>query len=174
MLECSLNQLTSLDVSYNPALTWLHCDENQLTSLDVSQNRALELLSCYKNQLTSLDVRQNTALETLTCNKNQLTSLDVSQNRALEILSCDDNRLTSLDCTRNTKISDFSGSNQEYDIQVDGNKLTFDLSSLPEGFEPSKAKFREGDQDLVSGTTLDFTGRQPSTVTYSLPETFIR
>ena len=228
MLECSLNQLTSLDVSYNPALTWLHCDENQLTSLDVSQNRALELLSCYKNQLTSLDVRQNTALETLTCNKNQLTSLDVSQNtaletltcnknqltsldvsqnraleilscddnqltsldvsqnRALEILSCDDNRLTSLDvsqnralknlychknqltsldCTRNTKISDFSGSNQEYDIQVDGNKLTFDLSSLPEGFEPSKAKFREGDQDLVSGTTLDFTGRQPSTVT---------
>ena len=208
MLECSLNQLTSLDVSYNPALTWLHCDENQLTSLDVSQNRALELLSCYKNQLTSLDVRQNTALETLTCNKNQLTSLDVSQNRALEILSCDDNQLTSLDvsqnraleilscddnrltsldvsqnralknlychknqltsldCTRNTKISDFSGSNQEYDIQVDGNKLTFDLSSLPEGFEPSKAKFREGDQDLVSGTTLDFTGRQPSTVTY--------
>ena len=187
MLECSLNQLTSLDVSYNPALTWLHCDENQLTSLDVSQNRALELLSCYKNQLTSLDVRQNTALETLTCNKNQLTSLDVSQNTALEILSCDDNRLTSLDvsqnralknlychknqltsldCTRNTKISDFSGSNQEYDIQVDGNKLTFDLSSLPEGFEPSKAKFREGDQDLVSGTTLDFTGRQPYTVTY--------
>ena len=187
MLECSLNQLTSLDVSYNPALTWLHCDENQLTSLDVRQNRALELLSCYKNQLTSLDVRQNTALETLTSNKNQLTSLDVRQNRALEILSCDDNRLTSLDvsqnralknlychknqltsldCTRNTKISDFSGSNQEYDIQVDGNKLTFDLSSLPEGFEPSKAKFREGDQDLVSGTTLDFTGRQPSTVTY--------
>lgn len=145
MLECSLNQLTSLDVSYNPALTWLHCDENQLTSLDVSQNRALEILSCDDNRLTSLDVSQNRALKNLYCHKNQLTSLD---------------------CTRNTKISDFSGSNQEYDIQVDGNKLTFDLSSLPEGFEPSKAKFREGDQDLVSGTTLDFTGRQPSTVTY--------
>ena len=144
MLECSLNQLTSLDVSYNPALTWLHCDENQLTSLDVSQNRALEILSCDDNRLTSLDVSQNRALKNLYCHKNQLTSLD---------------------CTRNTKISDFSGSNQEYDIQVDGNKLTFDLSSLPEGFEPSKAKFREGDQDLVSGTTLDFTGRQPSTVT---------
>ena len=166
MLECSLNQLTSLDVSYNPALTWLHCDENQLTSLDVRQNRALELLSCYKNQLTSLDVRQNRALEILSCDDNRLTSLDVSQNRALKNLYCHKNQLTSLDCTRNTKISDFSGSNQEYDIQVDGNKLTFDLSSLPEGFEPSKAKFREGDQDLVSGTTLDFTGRQPSTVTY--------
>ena len=49
-LECSGNQLTSLDVSMNTALTGLSCAANQLTSLDVSQNTALTKLWCYGNQ----------------------------------------------------------------------------------------------------------------------------
>ena len=40
------NQLTSLDVSNNTALTYLDCGNNQLTSLDVSNNTALEYLYC--------------------------------------------------------------------------------------------------------------------------------
>ena len=35
------NQLTTLDVSKNTALTDLDCDNNQLTTLDVSKNTAL-------------------------------------------------------------------------------------------------------------------------------------
>ena len=34
-MNCYSNQLTSLDVSTNPALTKLYCSSNQLTSLDV-------------------------------------------------------------------------------------------------------------------------------------------
>jgi len=45
-LDCSTNQLTSLDVSNNTALTSLWCAENQLTSLDVSHNTALAGLNC--------------------------------------------------------------------------------------------------------------------------------
>ena len=91
------NQLTSLDVSHNTALTYLDCDQNQLKSLDISQNTALITLYCSVNQLESLDVSHNTALTRLYCSDNELTSLDVSQNTALELVSCGGNQLTSLD-----------------------------------------------------------------------------
>ena len=61
------NQLTSLDVTQNTALTYLNCSGNELTSLDVTQNTGLTKLRCYENQLTSLDVTQNTALTKLNC-----------------------------------------------------------------------------------------------------------
>ena len=76
-LECTNNQLTSLDVSANTALTTLRCANNQLTSLDVSAATALSFFQCQNNQLTSLDVSNNTALIILSCYGNQLTSLDV-------------------------------------------------------------------------------------------------
>ena len=103
-LECYGNQLTSLDVSKNTALTFLSCGSNQLTSLDVSKNTALTSLSCYSNQLTSLDVSKNTALTSLGCQSNQLTSLDVSKNTALTSLGCQSNQLTSLDVSKNTAL----------------------------------------------------------------------
>ena len=71
------NQITSLDVSHNTALTYLNCHYNQLTSLDVSQNTALIGLSCYYNQLTSLDISNNTALTSLNCHTNQITCLNI-------------------------------------------------------------------------------------------------
>ena len=40
-LNCSYNQLTSLDVSSNTALTTLFCSNNALTALDISSNTAL-------------------------------------------------------------------------------------------------------------------------------------
>ena len=43
-------------------LTVLDCGINQLTSLDVSQNTALTSLSCYYNQITSLDLSNHTTL----------------------------------------------------------------------------------------------------------------
>ena len=84
-------------IEFFTALTGLSCYDNQLTSLDVSKNPALEWLECHRNQLTSLDVSKNPALTDLNCNGNQLTSLDVSKNPALKWLDCTDNQLTSLD-----------------------------------------------------------------------------
>ena len=87
-LDCSDNQLTSLDVSKNTELTYLYCFNNQLTELDVSQNKALKTLDCSDNQLTELDVLRHTELGSLVCSNNQLTSLDVSQNTKLWSLNC--------------------------------------------------------------------------------------
>ena len=104
-LDCSYNQLTSLDVSRNTALTELRCDYNQLPSLDVSRNTALTALYCNNNQLTALDVSRNTALTYLVCYNNQLTELDVSRNTALTELSCSGNPLTTLDISMNTALT---------------------------------------------------------------------
>jgi hypothetical protein len=104
-LGCGFNQLTSLDVSKNTALTNLSCGLNQLTTLDVSNNTALTIyLVCYGNQLTSLDVSKNTALEGLVCSNNQFTSLDVSNNTSLIRLECGGNQLTSLNVSNNTSL----------------------------------------------------------------------
>ena len=69
-------------------MTTLNCSRNQLTSLDVSNNTALEKLPCYGNQLTSLDVSNNTALTYLTCYNNPLTSLDLSKCKKIVTLFC--------------------------------------------------------------------------------------
>jgi Leucine-rich repeat (LRR) protein len=112
-LNCSVNQLTSLDVSQNTSLETLGCSGNQLTSLDVSLNISLEDLFCGSNQLTSLDVSQNTDLGYLNCSGNQLTSLDVSQNTALTYLACSNNQLTSLDVSQNTELDYLACSNNQ-------------------------------------------------------------
>jgi len=122
-LSCGSNQLTSLDVSNNPALTYLSCDNNQLTSLDVSYNTALTLLDCHGNLLTTIDVSSNTELISLycylnqitnlnvnhtlmylSCGHNQLATLDVSGATALIALDCNDNQLTTLDVSGNTNL----------------------------------------------------------------------
>jgi len=104
VLNCSVNQLTTLDVSKNIALKNLVCYSNQLTALDVSKNSALEQLTCYSNKLTTLDVTKNVALTYLYCYSNQLTALDVSKNFALTNLDCYSNQLIALDVSKNTAL----------------------------------------------------------------------
>ena len=103
-LNCSWNQLSSLNLSACTALTSLNCRNNYLTSLDVSANTALTGLDCSYNQLTSLDLSNNTALIVLYCYINQLTSLDVSACTALTGLRCDLNQLTSLNVKNGNNI----------------------------------------------------------------------
>ena len=100
----SFTNLTYLDCFSNP----FSGSANQLTSLDVSQNTALTVLKCYSNRLTSLDVRGCTALKQLWCSSNQLTSLDVSHNTALELLYCNSNpKLTEIWLKTGQTVRDF-------------------------------------------------------------------
>ena len=127
-LYCGSNQLTSLDVSANTALTYLSCSSNSLTTLDVSANTALTFLMCVSNQLTELDVSRNTALTYLYCGSNQLRSLDVRANTALTLLSCSFNSLTSLDVSRNTALTDLDCNyNQLTELNVSANTALTEL-----------------------------------------------
>ena len=95
-LQCDYNQITSLDVSNNFALTQLHCGNNQLTYVDISQNPNIFSFSCEYNLLTILDLYQNTNLNDFWCNNNQLISLDM-QGIDMYVLVCDNNQLTVID-----------------------------------------------------------------------------
>lgn len=103
-LNCSENQLTSLDLSNNVKLKELYCIFNQLTSLDVTKNTRLTNLWCSINPLTSLDVSKNSLLEELFTSTTNLTNLDVSNNLELIRLSSRNMSLTSLDVSNNTKL----------------------------------------------------------------------
>jgi Leucine-rich repeat (LRR) protein len=104
-LNCSGNQLSSLNVSSNIVLTVLKCFNNQITALDVTSNTALSILSCYLNQISALDVSLNTALTSLSCGSNQITALDLSANTALVTMYCEYNQITSLDVSSNTLLN---------------------------------------------------------------------
>ena len=51
-MDCSVNGLTSLDVSRCHTLNHLDCSRNQLTSLDLSKNTSLSFVDCCGNGLT--------------------------------------------------------------------------------------------------------------------------
>lgn len=146
-------------IAYFANLTELNCYHNQLTTLDVSKNAKLRILKCYNNGMEELNLGDITQLTSLQCEYNNLTELDVSKNPYLEELQCRENKLrrvvignkyrltglylqgnqlTSLDLSGTTsKILNLDNLWQRRAIDVDEDG-TFDLSSLPEGFDVDK------------------------------------
>lgn len=114
-LRCGDNNLETLDLSSNRALTYLDCSNNLLTSLDLSQNTALTYLECSTNRLTELSLEHLSELKTLYCGGNQITSLDLKANTLLELFSCSGNLLTTLDV---------SGCKQMTSLHCNGSNLT--------------------------------------------------
>ncbi|MDB4293680.1 chromosome condensation regulator RCC1, partial [Maribacter sp.] len=121
-LDCSANQLSSLDLSKNTALKELDFSNNQVTSIDVGQNTALTSLVCFNNRLSSLNLSQNTALATLACTNNQLVELDLSLNTVLTQVYCSENQLSNLDVTQNTDLIElFCFKNQLSALDISSN-----------------------------------------------------
>lgn len=137
-LKCSYNQLTTLDVSHNVWLDTLECDNNGMEKLNLGDSQ-LEGLFCPDNNLTELDVSKNKYLQRLNCKNNKLRRLVIGSpvNRLGMMLYLQRNQLTSLDLHGKGQIWNFDVASQSYaiDVNEDG---TFDLSSLPEGFDASK------------------------------------
>lgn len=172
-LRCQQNGLKELNLEYNKNLTNLNCSYNKLTTLDVSKNAKLSTLECTNNGMEELNLGDITSLKHLFCSENNLTELDVSKNRYLEQLHCRynnlrrlvignnysltmlyllGNHLTSLDLYHKGEIDNFDYDPQSYTIDVNEDG-TFDLSSLPEGFDASKTTDWDGGTRV--GNTLN-------------------
>ena len=82
-LDCSQNELMTLNVSKNTALTELYCSENKLTTLDVSKLTSLEILITGDNNLTSLNIKNQ--------NNMSLTTLDIIGNPSTCVQVDDEN-----------------------------------------------------------------------------------
>ena len=172
-LNCQHNGLKELNLEYNKNLTNLNCSYNKLTTLDVSKNAKLSTLECTNNGMEELNLGDITSLKHLFCSENNLTELDVSKNRYLEQLHCRynnlrrlvignnysltmlyllGNHLTSLDLYHKSEIWNYDYATQSYTIDVNDDG-TFDLDSLPKGFDASKTTDWEGGTRV--GNTLN-------------------
>lgn len=110
-LNCSNNQLTSLNITQNTSLKELVCWANQISVLDVTQNNQLIKLYCFWNQLLNLDISQNPLLSELICWQNQLSILDISQNPLLTILECFTNQITTLNVSQHPLLTTLTCNN---------------------------------------------------------------
>ena len=111
VLDCSDNNLTSLDVSACTQLLALHCKNNAFTSLNITN---LPLL-------TTLDVKNNASLTKLLCNNNSLMTLGLDGCYQLQELDCSYNYLGHLnlvDCKQLKKFSSYN--NQLAELELDG------------------------------------------------------
>ena len=82
-LNCSRNDLTTLDVSNNTQLTFLDCGDNQLTSIDITALTNLLDFRTSISDITNVDLSNNLLLERFEALLSGLTSLDVSNNTVL-------------------------------------------------------------------------------------------
>ena len=159
-LNCSQNELKSLDVSNNKELTELYCAKNELETLnisgcdklknvlcnnnhiekiDVSGAKNLSALNCSYNLISVIDLSNNTELNTLEIFLNPLYSLDVSHNTKLYALYCYEDQLNSLDVSKNTDLEIlYCGKNMLDQIDVSNN-----------------SKLRKFDCDTTNITELD-------------------
>jgi Leucine-rich repeat (LRR) protein len=112
-LDCRDNQLTTLDVNKNIALTNLNCGYNQLFTLDVSKNTNLTNLECYNNRLTTLDISKNMNLTRLNCGKNQLSTINFGKKNVLRSIYCNDNQFTNLDISINMNLTRLECNNNQ-------------------------------------------------------------
>jgi hypothetical protein len=111
ILNCKLNDISTMDITALISLEKLDCANNELISLDTSQNVNLEWLVCHVNELTNLDVSQNSNLGTLSTGWNNITALDVSKNQGLFQFYCENNLLTSINLSQNPELMWFRAYN---------------------------------------------------------------
>ncbi len=111
VLDCSDNNLTSLDVSACTQLLALHCKNNAFTSLNITN----------LPHLTTLYVKNNASLTKLLCNNNSLMTLSLDGCYQLQELDCSYNYLGHLnlvDCTKLKKLTSYN--NQLAELELDG------------------------------------------------------
>ena len=136
-MDVEINEITFPDAIFRKYIEEnFDKDGNKILSYD-------ELVKATFMEIKGLEVSDMTGLQHffnlqhLYCGNNRITSLDVSNNTELEVLSCYNNQITSLDLSNNTALTLFSCDDNKYKIALTNN--TFDLSTLPGGFDISKA-----------------------------------
>ncbi len=170
-LDCSDNNLTSLDVSANLMLETLKVQRNAIKVIDLSNNTALATLNISDNQLSALnttnntmlesirafnnaglsvvDVTQNTVLESLWLSNTVLSTLDLSNNPALNVLTIESSNIADLDLSNNTllrtiNISETNITSLDLSAQTALEKLTA-LNCILENLD-----IRSGSNDLIT------------------------
>ncbi|MNQ21726.1 Internalin-J precursor [compost metagenome] len=145
-LDVSRNNLTSLDVSNNQALTNLNAsgnkienvklptnntltsltlNSNNITAVNLSNHANLMYVDLRANKLATLDLSKNIKIKDLDVSKNQLVTLDIKANTELTQLTCYTNNIRTLDISKNSKLTSANlGANKLVNLNVKNGKNT--------------------------------------------------
>jgi hypothetical protein len=127
-LDCSVNNLTSLDVTGLNNLVMFTCQSNQLINLNITGLNNLKNLHCSSNELTTLNLLGLNNLEAFFCSENQLITLDLTTLNKLNFLRCEVNQLETLFVKNNNEIMLNLNFSYNYNLQyicADENDLEF-------------------------------------------------
>lgn len=114
--------------------SYLNCSHNQLTSLDLKENLVLESLDCSYNSMSSLDIKKMNALR-INASHNNLTSLNIDSFSHINKLDFSFNNMTSFTCHALPKVDQAVLEYNEYShpsvLNCNNNLLnTVDLQGL--------------------------------------------
>lgn len=110
IVDKSIHDLTGIE--YLTSLSYLNCSGNEITSLDLSKNTNLSYVDCSNNKLTELVLGNSDRLSNLLCSNNQLTELDISHNPNLTKLECYGNRIADIDISNSDLLNVYTESTE--------------------------------------------------------------
>ena len=125
------NEITNVNLQFNPNLEIVYLNNNKLTSLDVSHNAKLEVLVCFGNQLPSLDISRNSSLKTLQCQNNNIRYLSLSKNANLNFLRAEGNDFAFLDAS---KLPSIKTAVEKDKKSIAGNTISYNYSEGNKNF----------------------------------------
>ena len=96
-LDCSNNNIDTLNLNSNERLKYLDCSSNSLDLWRIDSLNALDILKCSFNNLTDLNTVGNGSLTVLECISNNIDFLNLDNNTFLGTVRCGHNNLSALD-----------------------------------------------------------------------------
>ncbi len=134
-LDCSKNNLNTLNLSSNVFLESLDCSFNHLTLLNLSKNYNLSFLSCLNNKLKEI-ICESKTFSHINAKNNLLEKVDFTKCPALAVVYISDNLLSTIVLNNNLLLREFicsnnklknietSSNNYLYILDVSNNELT--------------------------------------------------
>lgn len=117
-LDCSFNNLSSIDLSHNPRLDLLSIAHNSFTSIDLSKV-SLDTFICFDNDLTDIDLSDQNNLRSISCGNNpKMKTLDLS--KCYKEVS-----ISALGCTLLTEIYLRNGQSVKFKQIPSGTKIKY-------------------------------------------------
>lgn len=124
-LDCSNNQLTSLNINMLSGLVELVCSNNQLNGLNISGLNNLQVLDFSNNAITAMDFGSAGAITSLAFSNNGITSVAIGNLTGLTSLECDNNGLEVLDLTGLNNLDNLNCQNNNLtELDLTGSNLT--------------------------------------------------
>jgi len=103
-LDCSGNELYSLNGLEGMHLEMLSCQNNRISSLEPLRYMPLKNLNCQENWISDLSPLEHLPLKDLNCNWNKITSLEPLRGMQLERLSFCGDPVQSMDALRGMQL----------------------------------------------------------------------